>query len=369
MHTATLGAVIPTVDESACVGCGLCEQVCPMLHSEGAHDALEGEAYAAYSKDTAVRYAGSSGGMFGTFAAHLMNEGYAVYGAAFDENLQLRCTCAETAEQLAPLTKSKYLQSDLSDQYAEIEARLKSGQSVLFVSTPCQVAALKRYLGREYAGLLTIDFFCHGVPSQKFFDECIRLFEEQRGVRVTEFAFRSKINHGATPHYYTITYDDGSATKRETKLYFDFPFYAAFQKYITLRESCYGCRFASPRRYADVTIGDFHDIDRYVAGVNRFDGVSTVIVHTEKGRWLWDGCQENLTVHSVNLQRLVADKVCFAGGTGRPAGRDAFVAEYHRLPFADFVDKHLHARQYWKQRLYYGMPKGIRNILKKVVKV
>ena len=33
--------------------------------------------------------------------------------------------------------------------------------------------ALKNLLGKDYSNLITIDFFCHGVPSQAFFDKAI----------------------------------------------------------------------------------------------------------------------------------------------------------------------------------------------------
>ena len=84
-------------------------------------------------------------------------------------------------------------------------------------------------------------------------------------------------------------------------LYYKSSFYAFFQKYINLRESCYNCKFACRNRISDITIGDFHDIDNYIKGVNRFQGVSTVIVNTVVGNALLESCKYNLKVFNVEI--------------------------------------------------------------------
>lgn len=369
MKTATLGAVVPVVDPDMCIDCKMCEKVCPMLNDTSDNQSSQKDTYAAYSKDASIRYRGSSGGIFGTFAHRIVEDNYIIYGAAFDADLKLKCTCADSEEKIAPLTKSKYLQSDLSEKYSEIKEKLENGKKIMFVSTPCQVAALKRYLNRDYDNLITVDFFCHGVPSQDFFDKCRDNYEKKKNVKIIGFEFRSKIKHGRTPHYYTLTYLNMTKIENETRLYFDFPFYAAFQKYINLRESCYECRFSSKRRYLDITIGDFHDIDNYVKDINRFEGVSTVIINTEKGKGLWEMCKDMVVSYPIDLQQLIDDKVCFQGGTKRPSGRDDFICAYNNLPFDAFVEIFLNSRAYRKQRLYYSMPKSLRKIIKKLMKV
>ena len=58
-------------------------------------------------------------------------------------------------------------------------------------------------------------------------------------------------------------------------------------KLITRYHSCYQCPYGSGGHCGDITIGDFHEIDKYVNGINRFDGVSTVLTNTQKGEKLW----------------------------------------------------------------------------------
>lgn len=368
MEERSLGHLFPSVNRTLCVECGKCETVCPML-VQPSNRLLEQKAFAAYAKAGDVRFEGSSGGMFGVFARKLIDQGFVVYGAAFDKKLTLKCTAAETKEALHSLCKSKYLQSDLTERYGEIRDRLKKGDKVLFVSTPCQVRALKLFLQKEYVNLITIDFFCHGVPSQKFFDQCLALDSKRLGGGVKYFEFRTKKKHGATPHYFTEVIEDKNGKKVVSGLYFLSPFYAVFQKYINLRESCYHCKFAGKHRVSDITIGDFHDIEKYASGINRFDGVSTVIVNTAKGDELWESCYDQINALSMDLNQLILDGVCFGAGTERPLGRDAFLKDYQEMTTEALIRKWADPSHYWKQRIYYLLPSYLRRSIKRFMGV
>jgi len=361
MQQGTLGHLFPSVDKSVCVSCGLCESICPMnmkLQNSGPK-----KIYAAYSLNESVRFRGASGGMAETFADFLMNQGYVVYGAAFDEQLKLVLRCAESKDQLLPLLKSKYLQCDFGNGFRDIRSRLEKGEKVLLVSTPCQIASVKSFLGKEYANLITVDFFCHGVPSQRFFDECMEYDSRSRKLgKIERYEFRTKKKNGSTPHYYTLQAENG---KTETGLYFDSSNYAFFQKYINLRESCYDCRFASESRCSDITIGDFHEIDKYCKGINRFDGVSTVVVNTEKGSVLFNNCRELLWIKEMDYSQLKIDGIIFSGGTKRPENRDLFIEDYQTMEIGRLANKYVNKSSYIKMRVYYSLPSLVRRMIKR----
>jgi len=185
---------------------------------------------------------------------------------------------------------------------------------------------------------------------------------------IVGYSFRTKIRSGSTPHYYSETIIDNKGRKREiTDFYFKSPFYAFFQKYINLRESCYNCRFAGRNRASDITIGDFHDIDNYVSGINRFDGVSTVVINTQKGEKLWDICSEAIVKYPVDIDVLINDGICFGGGTERPKRRDEFLNDYQNMSMDELIHKWVDQKNYRKQELYYRLPNCVRQILKHVL--
>lgn len=354
------------LDAGKCVSCSACEAVCP-VQSYSIEEDYEHTAFAAFAKKQDVRFSGSSGGMFGLFANHMLQNGGIVFGAAFDDRLRLHCTSATTAEELKPLMKSKYLQSDLGDAFPQIKRLLDSGKKVLFTASPCQVMALRFYLKRPYENLLTVDFLCHGVPSQSFFDKCLEFSEQQKGIKIKDFMFRAKKKHGATPHYFSVRYEKNGREHKKTLLYTKSLFYLGFQKYITLRDSCYACPFSGSNRCSDITIGDFHAIDSYVKGINRFDGVSTVVINTQKGMAAWDAVSGLAEVFPVDFRRLLDNGELMSGPTKKPADREAFLRDLRDEPFETVVGRYLNTKKEWKKGIYYSMPRPVRKCLKKVM--
>ena len=134
--------LFPVVDETKCVHCGLCAKVCPMEKNYVGQDADPG-IYAAANKDTDVVKSSSSGGIFSKLCEWVLAQDGVIYGAAFDENFMVRHMRAETAEEAVKFRGSKYVESTLEDVYAQAEADLRSGKTVLLSGTPCQISALK----------------------------------------------------------------------------------------------------------------------------------------------------------------------------------------------------------------------------------
>ena len=70
------------------------------------------------------------------------------------------------------------------------------GETVLFSGTPCQVASLRSFLGKEYASLYCIDLICHGVGAPALFAEDIKRCA--KGKKITKLSFRDKSNGWGT---------------------------------------------------------------------------------------------------------------------------------------------------------------------------
>ena len=224
-------------------------------------------------------------------------------------------------------------------------------------------------MDKEYENLTTVDFVCHGVPSQNFFDQCKSYIEERDGVKISGYQFRVKKRNGATPHYYKMEYITQKGERRESapRLYTKSPFYLAFQKYISLRDSCYNCRFSCSNRCSDITIGDFHNIDRYISGIDRFQGVSTVVVNTEKGAELWRNSCEKTKYWQMDFKNLIANSELMCGPTPKPRVRDAFIEDLKNMSFDAVIKKYMNGKKEWKKDIYYMMPRGLRNLMKKAM--
>ena len=132
-----------------------------------------------------------------------------------------------------------------------------------------------------------------------------------------------------------------------------------------MRESCYRCKFAGKDRITDITISDFHKIENYVKGINRFDGVSTVFIHTTKGQQLWEKCNGTIKSYKIELNKLINDGVCYYPGEKRPKNRDEFVKCYENGGIEALVDNYLNSKFYRKQKIYYSLPGFLRKIIRK----
>ena len=182
------GFLVPVLDADKCIDCGLCMKPCPSLQ-EKRDNAVEPQCYAAQASDD-IRAISSSGGVFTPLAEQILERGGVVCGAAFREDWTVHHIIVDNKEELAKLRGSKYVQSDTEDCYKRIKALLKEGTWVLFSGTPCQVAGLYTYLGKEYDTLVTIDIFCHGAPSPGVWKRYLR--ENYEPGSIANINFRDK---------------------------------------------------------------------------------------------------------------------------------------------------------------------------------
>lgn len=350
-----------SVDTNKCIECGMCEKVCPMLHVESKSERYSCGAAYALNKD--IKFQGSSGGLFGVFARRIILDGGCVYGAAFNNDLKLKTTSAETLDELVPLYKSKYLLCDTDDKFAEIQSRLDKDERLLYCSSPCQIAALKLYLKKSYENLLTVEFVCHGVGSQFLFDKSILYSEKKLAAKIKKVVFRYKVQK-ASSHYYYYYCEDKKKDFEKQDLYLSFPYYNAYCKQLVCRETCYNCKYATEERVADITIGDFHNIERYDASIDRFAGVSMFVCNTLKGETFFNSVKETLFVKPFEWDVLKANNRFQSDGS-KPKERHDFMESIATEPFDETVKKYLRPIHDWKRLIYYKSPAFLRNIAKK----
>lgn len=163
MQSDEEGFCYPAVNRDKCVDCGICNIVCPMLNQSQAHRPLLSLAYKNPSETERLR--SSSGGLFIELANCIIAQQGVVFGVTYDANWMPVHSYADNKEDIRAFMGSKYVQSRIGNSYAYAKRFLREGRIVLFSGTPCQIAGLKAFLGKDYDNLITIEIMCHGVPS------------------------------------------------------------------------------------------------------------------------------------------------------------------------------------------------------------
>ncbi|MDE7222619.1 MAG: polysaccharide pyruvyl transferase family protein [Acetatifactor sp.] len=331
------GFIVPAVNKECCVECGKCVSLCPALNVKYINKS-EPDVYAVRACDE-IRKNSSSGGMFTLLAESIFKNGGIVYGAAFDENMQLRHASAQTMPELAPLRGSKYVQSNVGAVYREIKDKLESGRQALFTGTPCQVAALNSFLNRRYDNLFTVDLLCHGVPSQyelnKYIDELHQKLNIPNDVRVKDIRFRDK-KFGWSSEHIVVEFENGALYEADvSKDVYEKMFY----RNLGLRKSCSDCPFSAYPRQGDISIGDFWGISRIDKSLNDGKGTSLVIVNSEKGLRLFAAAVGSNVM--CDMIKFDPDKIRNRTHTKYPANvnRDRFLNLLRKRSYSDAIAK------------------------------
>lgn len=332
------GFRVPKVNVDNCVECGLCEKICPILNTRKLSNDNQ-RCYSSYHLNPEIRQEGSSGSMFYLLADWILSQGGVVFGAAFDEHLQLKHTIATNIEELRPLMKSKYLQSNTNGIFNRVNAYLNKKKLVLFVGTPCQCQAMYNCAGGNRDFLYLVDLICHGVPSQHLFNRYINDYEKTRGVHIEDFNFRVKPMEGNgredDVHHYMIKGQTNSGNRfEETGHYSNCSFYVGFKKYQIYRNSCYECKFVGKNRITDFTLGDFWHLTEINPDVHDFfRGYSQFIVNTDRGQQLFELLKGKCYSKEYSMDFPMKRNHAYSRPTNKTIVRTLFFSLYNIVPY------------------------------------
>lgn len=286
MQEDDCGYIYPVIDSELCVECGKCSQVCAFQNHNETNTPQK--VYAAAVKDNDVIMNSSFGGIFTALADYVIENGGIVFGAAFDSDWNVKHIAVKSKEQLRYLRGSKYTQSSTGTSFRQVRELLNAGKLVLYSGTPCQIAGLKGFLGKEYDSLLTVDLVCHGVPNNRMLRDYIKLLEQKENGKVLKYLFRDKSMGWGKNGSVVIESSDGKRYRKKLwESASSYPYYFAVS--LICRENCYSCRYACENRPGDITLGDFWGIEKthpQYLNDNSIDdtkGISVVIANNEKG--------------------------------------------------------------------------------------
>ena len=166
------GFIMPSIDDGKCVNCGLCLKVCDFKKPQQTESNIK-RAYSLAANDKTVLKNSTSGGAFTALSNVVLGRSGCVVVSVMEDDFTIRHVVAEDKTGRDKMRGSKYVQSSTQSIWQQVKTLLSQGKEVCFTGTPCQCAALRSFLGKDYDNLVVVDFLCHGVPNNKMFKEHI----------------------------------------------------------------------------------------------------------------------------------------------------------------------------------------------------
>lgn len=362
------GFYSPVIDHTKCVSCGLCAKACPVLNVPREND-QDPKAYAVKSKPEVMKNS-TSAGVFAQMAEYVLQCGGYVCGAAFDENFEVHHILTNQEDGMNRIKKSKYVQSQIGLVYRDIKKLLIENKLVLFSGTPCQVAGLKRFLGKKYENLYTMDIICHGVPSPSSWK---RYLSENVDISQLEaIDFRHKGDHGFKKHFISFKYKNGNedVIPSGKNMY-----YRYFLHKIALRNSCSHCEFAVFPRQGDISAGDFWGAQKLYPELIESDrGLSVLMVNNLQGENMFEKIKEKFTLikeitskeamtsnrRSVSRDVHVNKKLFM--NRGRFMSFNDAVKKYDQKPYDVAIYGNTMGSNYGGRATYYALYKAVQKL-------
>ncbi len=319
-----------------CVDCHLCEKICLKREERENTHYMVPITYAAWSKDSDIRFCSTSGGVFSELAFAVLHRSGEVAGAQYRADNLVEHIIIKSEKELYKIRQSKYIQSHPNGIYLAVKKSLVEGKPVLFCGAPCQVAALYAYLGKEYDNLTTVDFICRGMNSPKAYSCWLKEIERMENSRVTRVWFKYKEGGWkSSPRRTRLDFEDGhSVIKSGTDNLF-------MNGYLTsnlyIRPSCGHCSFKGVPRQGDLTIADFWGIEE---SLDDDKGTSLVLINSDKGVELFNSANRSLIYQKREFDEIFEGNVCFTDSVSVPVKSYDFLCSLDTMPFSIALKKY-----------------------------
>lgn len=375
MEEDAQGFLYPRIQEELCIHCGRCEKVC--VYGSASLKQEVGQAYVSAAKDRDILMSSSSGGIFTLLAETIVEDGGAVYGAALvpaGDSIWPKHIRVTRRAEIEKLQGSKYVHSEIGFCLKRAEEDLLAGRPVLFSGTPCQIAGLKGYLGKDYPDLYTVDIICHGVPSARFFQDYLEERWGRKKRKILDFKFRDKKNGWGLNA--KLIYRDKKGKIRSRYIPSGASsYYDLFLKSEIYRENCYLCPYAGKERVGDLTLGDYWGIQREhpellkEAG-GKYDtetGISCILVNNTKGKALLDKISGKVQMDRSTIEKAANENGQLKFPSSRPDTREQVLSLYRDGGYAA-VEAYFRGRNGLRTAYCYlknRVPRSLKNKIKK----
>jgi len=295
---------LPKVSKDKCIDCSLCTKICSKntLGSPDEkclidEDYIFGEyinIYHAKTLNKDILKASTSGGVITTLVKALLENNYydcafLVNGYSYDEQLQtLKFT---KNDDLINTTKSRYL--TISHYNAVKYIKKHPEKKVILVGTGCIISSFLQII--KTINLIRNNYFLIGLFCDKTMTYGVYEYFKQHKVstkkELIKLFFRTK-DAGNWPGNVRLEYKDGSikdlSKKERMKI-----------KEYFMPERCLYC-LDKLNKNADISVGD-----NYIKKMNDKDGISSIIIRSEKANDIWNNFSEEFSFDTNTKEELI----------------------------------------------------------------
>ena len=177
---------------------------------------------------------------------------------------------------------------------------------------------------------------CHGVPSPDYLSgEIKRILGRKIGL-ATNCRFR-----GNDKYNYNFSLWNNGKVLYNRRAFLSY-YFTGFLTSITLRESCYSCRYTSERRISDITLGDFIGLGKLYPFTGNAHNASVVVLNTSKGEYFFSefrNSMQNLYIEKREYEEAVQGGESFRKPVKRNIKRDKFLVLYEKYGWEKAITK------------------------------
>lgn len=219
--------------------------------------------------------------------------------------------------------------------FSAVRENLNSGRDVLFSGTPCQIEGLTKYLGKRYDYLLAISVACHGVPSPRLWSAYIEWLRIKGKSPVKDFKFRVKVT-GWRNYSVCGFYESGEIY---SDIFMNDPYMKLFVNNISLRKSCFDCRFRGENSRSDIVLGDFWKIKEFAPEMDDNNGTSLVLLRTETALVYWNRVKSAIDFKNVDYVKALNSNRALYRNPILLRNRKKFFESYHTNQLDKVADR------------------------------
>ena len=333
------GFLYPHFDKDQCVSCGLCEKYCTVKQSSKSEFEPK-KAYSFYINDVEKLKESASGGAAAALAEVVIENNGIVYACSYDDSFyDAQFSECDNTEKFREYKSSIYFNTQPMDQKA-VKKIIESGRNCMVVGLPCQIAALRNFIGKSDK-LLCVSLICGGQEPRtlhrKVLDE---IMASHPGEDISGVNYRYKKKDWNTSCL-KVSFKSGKHNLGGGAFRMD-----------VLRRCCYHCNYKIDNSFSDIVIGDFWGSEMLEKEYHNKFGTSIALALTETGIAWMEKTSRLGTLREVAVADTYRTNKAIISCKKKNPNRDQIVRLWNDRSLFE-VQKAVLGNRYYVRRLKY----------------